>query len=114
MKNPNLGRMLRYYRKAKCYSVQQVVDKLKKEYGISISPKSVYSWENGQTQPYADTLLVLCKIYSINNILDSLGYEGEPEHAPLVLTSEERELIIKYRTHKYFNSAIRKLLDIED
>lgn len=114
MKNPNLGRMLRYYRKAKHYSVQQVVDKLKTGYDISLSPKSIYSWENGQTQPYADTLLVLCKIYNINNILDSLGYEGEPEQAPLILSPEERELVLKYRTHKYFNSAIRKLLDIEE
>lgn len=114
MKNPNLGRMLRYYRIAKHYSVQQVVDKLKNSYDITISPKSIYSWENGQTQPYADTLLVLCKIYNINNILDSLGYEGKPEDAPLILTPEERELVLKYRTHKYFNSAIRKLLDIEE
>lgn len=114
MNNPNLGRMLRYYRKARRYSVQQVVDKLKSDYSISISPKTIYGWENGQNQPSADMLLVLCKIYKINNILSSLGYEGEPEQAPLILTPEERELVLKYRTHKYYNSAIRKLLDIEE
>lgn len=114
MKHTNLGRMLRYYRKARCYSVQQVVDKLKTDYDISISPKTVYGWENGQNQPSADTLLILCKIYKITNILESLGYEGEPEQAPLILTPEERELIMKYRTHKYFNSAIRKLLDMDE
>lgn len=114
MNNPNLGRMLRYYRKACGYSVQQVADKLKNEYNISLSPKTIYGWENSQNQPSADTLLVLCKIYNINRILDSLGYEGEPEQAPLILSKEERELVIKYRSHKYFNSAIRKLLDIEE
>lgn len=114
MNNPNLGRMLRYYRKARGYSVQQLVDILEKEYNISLSPKTVYGWENSQNQPSADTLLVLCKIYNINRILDSLGYEGEPEQVPLILSPEEREIIIKYRSRKYCNSAIRKLLDIED
>ena len=114
MNNPNLGRMLRYYRKARNLSVNQVVEKLRTDYDISISPKTVYGWENSQNQPSADTLLVLCKMYRISNIQDSLGYEGVPEQAPLILTAEERELVLKYRTHKYFNSAIRKLLDIEE
>ncbi|MGN0153696.1 MAG: helix-turn-helix domain-containing protein [Lachnospiraceae bacterium] len=114
MKNPNLGRMLRYYRKARSYSVNQIVDILKEDYDISVSPKTVYGWENGQNQPSADTLLILCKIYNINDILDSLGYEGPAEQAPLILSDEERELVLKYRSHKYFNSAIRKLLDIEE
>ncbi|MCM1157486.1 MAG: hypothetical protein NC300_08015 [Bacteroidales bacterium] len=114
MKNPNLGRMLRYHRKANRYSVQNVVDKLKGEYDISISPKTLYGWENSQNQPSADTLLVLCKLYKINNVLESLGYEGVPEQAPLILTPEEREIILKYRSRKYYNSAIRKLLDIEE
>lgn len=114
MNNPNLGRMLRYYRKANSFSVQQVVSKMKNEYEISLSPKTIYGWESGQNQPSADNLLVLCKMYKINNILDSLGYEGSPEQAPLILSPEEREIIIKYRSRKYFNSAIRKLLDIDE
>lgn len=114
MNNPNLGRMLRYYRKANRLSVNQVVDKLKKDYEITISPKTVYGWENSQNQPTADMLLVLCKLYKITNVITSLGYEGPELEAPLILTPEERELIIKYRSHKYYNSAIRKLLDIEE
>ncbi|MBR1864917.1 MAG: helix-turn-helix transcriptional regulator [Lachnospiraceae bacterium] len=114
MKNTNLGRMLRYYRKANMYSVKQVVEKLSREYDTNISPKTLYSWENSQNQPSADLLLMLCRIYKINNILEALGYDGAPEQAPLILTPEEREIILKYRSRKYFNSAIRKLLDIED
>ena len=114
MKNTNLGRMLRYYRKANLYSVNYVVDRLKIDYDITVSPKTIYGWENSQNQPSADLLLMLCKIYKINNILESLGYEGVPEQAPLILTPEEREIIIKYRSRKYFNSAIRKLLDIPE
>ncbi len=114
MKNPNLGRMLRYYRKSCHYSVQQVVNQLKDDYSVSISPKTIYGWENSQNQPSADMLLILCKIYQINNILESLGYEGSLEQAPLILSAEERELVLKYRTHKYYHSAIHKLLDIEN
>lgn len=113
MNNPNLGRMLRYYRKSCNYSVQQVVNQLKSDYSVSISPKTIYGWENSQNQPSADMLLILCKMYRINNILESLGYEGSLEQAPLILSTEERELIIKYRTHKSYQSAICKLLDIE-
>jgi transcriptional regulator with XRE-family HTH domain len=114
MNNKNLGRALRYYRKANHYTVKQIADKMKKDYGVSLSPKTIYGWENNQNQPSADNLLILCKIYKITNILEALGYEGAPEQAPLILSTEERELVLKYRSHKYFNSAIRKLLDIEE
>lgn len=114
MKNSNLGQALRYYRKANHFTVQQVVDCLHKQYDVILSPKTLYGWETSQTQPSADNLLLLCKIYKISNILEALGYDGAPAQAPLILSEEERELVIKYRSRKYFNSAIRKLLDIEE
>jgi len=113
MKNQNLGKMLRYYRKARQYSIQQVIEALEKEYSISISPKTLYSWENSQNQPSADLLLMLCKLYNINNILETLGYDGDSENMPLILNPEETKLIRKYRARKRFQPAIRKLLDIE-
>lgn len=114
MNNPNLGRMLRYYRKANKYSVQQVTDLFAQKYGVSLSIKTIYGWENGQSQPSADNLLILCKLYQINNVLESLGYEGLPEQAPLILTAEERELVANYRTHPDYQSAVRKLLDMHE
>ena len=114
MNNPNLGRMLRYYRKSRQLSVQQVIDKLNREYNITISPKTLYGWENSQNQPSADMLLVLCKIYNVSNILESLGYDGPPEQAPLILSPIEREIISRYRSNKEYNKAILKLLDIEE
>lgn len=114
MKHTNLGRALRYYRKANHYTVQQITDKMKRDYNVSLSPKTIYGWENGQNQPSADNLLILCKIYKITNVLEALGYEGAPEQSPLILSQEEREIILKYRSRKYANSAIRKLLDIPD
>lgn len=114
MKHTNLGQTLRNYRKANRYTVQQIVDIMQKEYNIVISPKTLYGWENGQNQPSADNLLILCRIYKITNILEAFGYEEAPEQAPLILSSEERDIILKYRSRKYCNSAIRKLLDIPD
>lgn len=113
MVNPNLGKMLRSYRKSCNYSVKNVVDYLSDDFDINVSNKTVYSWENGQNQPPADTLLALCKLYHISNILESLGYISSDSEVPLLLSSEEKDLIIKYRTHKYFNAVVKKLIELE-
>lgn len=108
------GTILRHYRQANQYSVNELTDILKKDYGMAISPKSVYSWENGQSKPTVDTFIILCKLYGINHILDTFGIAANKEQPPLILNEEERQIILKYRSRKYCNSAIRKLLDIED
>ena len=68
MKNPNIAKVLKEYRKQNHYSVEDVVFKLE-EQNLPFATKTIYGWESGQTQPDADTLLVLCKIYKIDNIL---------------------------------------------
>ena len=113
MNNPNLGVLLRYYRKAAELSVNDVVDIFRTEYNTKLSNKTVYSWENGQNQPSADTLLTLCKMYNITNILQSLGYTGPVEKRPLGLTNNEREIILKYRSNDYFHKSVDKLFEIE-
>lgn len=113
MNHPHIGPILKDYRKRNHLSVNQVVAILSKEYDMNISPKTLYSWESGQNQPSADSLLTLCKLYNITNILKTLGFQNEKEPVPLILSEEEREIIIKYRSRNYCNSAIRKLLDIE-
>ena len=64
----------------------------------------------GQTQPDADTLLVLCKIYKIDNILETFGYQ--PPSEELLLSKEEHELIQKYRQHEEMQNAVKKLLGV--
>lgn len=64
----------------------------------------------GQTQPDADTLLVLCKIYKIDNILETFGYQ--PPSEELFLSKEEHELIQKYRQHEEMQNAVKKLLGV--
>lgn len=109
MKNPKISQVLKAYRKQNKYSVNDVVLKLEKNH-LPVAPKTVYGWESGQTQPDADTLLVLCKIYKIDNILESFGYDSPEE--PLLLSREERSLILQYRSHPDMQPAIKKLLDV--
>ena len=55
---------------------------------VGKSGKTVSAWENGRGQPDADMLLILCELYSINNIAELLGQdispsnEGSPSYTP--------------------------------
>lgn len=111
MKNPKIGLMLKYYRKLRNMSVNDVASTLA-ENNVNVATKTIYGWENGNTQPDADTLLLLCDIYEIDNILDTFGY-NVPETNPVILTEFEKELIRKYRSMPELHSAIHKLLDLD-
>lgn len=110
MKNPNIAKVLREYRKLNHYSVEDVVQKLE-EHHLPFATKTIYGWESGQTQPDADTLLVLCQVYKIDNILETFGYQQTEN--PLLLSEEEHSLIRNYRKNKDMQSAVKKLLNID-
>lgn len=40
---------------------------------IGKSKKTVFAWENNHGQPDADTLILLCDIYHVDNILDEFS-----------------------------------------
>lgn len=111
MKNPNISKVLKAYRKLNHYSVNDLVIKLE-DNNLPVAAKTVYGWESGQTQPDADTLLVLCKIYNIENILDTFGYSHSGDH--LFLSEEERNLVLQYRNHPDMQDAVKKLLEIHE
>lgn len=110
MKNPNISKVLKTYRKLNHYSVNDLVVKLE-DNNLPVAPKTVYGWESGQTQPDADTLLVLCKIYKIDNILTTFGYEQALDD--LLLSDEERNLVLQYRNHEEMQPAVKRLLGME-
>lgn len=114
MMNPDLGSRLRECRKTSHLSVNYVAECMEKDYGIHYSPKTIYSWENGQNQPSADTLLILCKIYGVSDILETLGYENTGSEMSILLSQEEKELIKKYRANRYFCKAVQKLMEIDE
>ena len=109
MKNPNIAKVLKSYRKLNHYSVNEVALILEKHH-LPVAVKTIYGWESGQAQPDADTLLVLCKLYKIDNILRAFGYDDPQEE--FFLSLEERELIHRYRTNPHMQAAIKKLLDL--
>ena len=106
-----VSKLLRDNRKQQHLSVNEVVYLLNRDYQIPISSKTLYSWENNQAQPPINTFFALCNIYNIKSIYKDITLEKGP--VPLKLSEEEREIILKYRSRNYCNSAIRKLLDID-
>lgn len=111
MKNEKISHALKLYRKQNNLTVTQVSEMLSSQ-NITVAEKTIYGWESGQAQPDADTLLRLCKIYHIDDVLSTFGYEQE--QATLIQpTLFELELIRQYRAHPQHQSAILKLLDME-
>ncbi|MBP1736121.1 MAG: helix-turn-helix protein [Oscillospiraceae bacterium] len=52
---------------------KEVIDQLQQQ-GVIVSTKTLYGWENAHSQPNADTLLLLCAIYGVQDILRAFGY----------------------------------------
>ena len=112
MKNENIGKMLKYNRKLNKLSVKEVSDLLCENHN-PVAAKTIYGWESGHTQPDADTLLYLCDLYKIDNILETFGYESNPKPPQPQLTEFEYEVIKKYRQHPDMHDAIHKLIELE-
>ena len=108
MKNEKIAKVLKESRKRNRLSVGDVVTRLA-NHSCKVAEKTVYGWESGQAQPDADTLLLLCEIYRINDILGAFGYT---EDEPLHITAFEQDLIIRPRAHPEMRPAVKKLLDM--
>lgn len=108
MKNEMIGDVLKACRTNNNYTIKDVQRLLKERY-INVAEKTIYSWESGRSQPDADTLLVLCDIYDIRNILNTFGYSKTQE---LCFSQSEEQLIINYRKHPELHYAIKVLLGV--
>lgn len=86
-----IGKRLYCRRNELNLSIENVISQLE-SYGFSITAKTLYSWENGRGQANADIFLVLCKIYSIENILLYFGFFT----SPAIVTSADENLLKKY------------------
>lgn len=65
---------------------------------IGVPQSTFSSWEVGKSEPSADILLKLCKIYGVNDILSAFGYDGYNEDGSICLNMNEIEIIEKYRS----------------
>lgn len=103
-----------------CKSIKRIPQKMQsyladvvstlKECSIDVADKTVYGWENGRAQPDLASLLVLCDLYHIHNILDKFGYTASSSGD---LSTEERLIIYRLRQNKDMMAVVKKLLDIE-
>lgn len=113
MKNPNIARVLKYYRNIRNLSVNEVSNILREQDNYA-APKTIYGWESGHTQPDADTLMFLCELYQIEDILGAFGYKENEDSPALHLSPKEMQIIQKYREHTHMQQAVDKLLEIEE
>lgn len=111
-----IGSVLRESRLNSKMSVDQV-SKILTEQGYKASQKTVYSWENGNSRPDIETLMKLCDIYGIKDILKTFGYNGYKEDGSLQLNMKEVDMVEKYRfisTHSPNGaSVVNMVLDRE-
>ncbi len=107
-----IGRILRYYRELNKLSVKKVSEIITENL-TTVSYKTIYGWEKGLTQPNADNFLFLCKLYSIENILQAFEYVEDTKKSKLQPTEFEYELLKQYREHPEMHTAVHKLLDIQ-
>lgn len=110
----SMGKILKESRKQKGLSVKEV-SKILISKGFKASDKTIYSWENGNSEPTPDALLSLCKIYGIVDILTTFGYERNI-HPDYVLGDDvyiefapaERDSLEKLQLLKTYINAFSK------
>ena len=71
-----VGETLRKCRVASGKSVREMSELLTSN-GFKASEKTIYSWENGNSQPNPDALLVMCQAYGVKDVLGTFGYAPE-------------------------------------
>lgn len=92
----DVGYTLKRFRNNAKTSVKQISDILTQQ-GFKASESTIYSWENGNSQPTPGALLAMCKEYGISDVLTAFGYDGYNEDGSIQLNIKEVDLIEKYR-----------------
>lgn len=87
----DVANLLKDARQKNRMSVDEVAAALK-TYGYEIVPKSMYNYESGLSQPPVSMFLALCKIYGIEDLLETLqnGVVRKIE------VSMQEEMLIEY------------------
>lgn len=93
----DVGEVLKKCRNNSKMSVKQISDILTQK-GYKASESTIYSWENGNSQPTPGALLIMCQEYGVSDILSTFGYDGYNDDGSIQLNLQEIELIEKYRT----------------
>ena len=92
MTKEQVAALLKDARRDKGLKGSEVVNKLK-GYGIEVSPKTLWGWENGNSQPPIPTFIALCKIYEVENIIEEVKSKPVQES----LTQKEKLMLDYFR-----------------
>jgi len=92
----DIGLTLKKCRNLAKMSVKEISDLLTAK-GFKASESTIYSWENGNSQPTPGALLTMCIAYGIEDVLKTFGYDGYNDDGSIQLNLDEIELIEKYR-----------------
>ena len=109
----DIGITLKNFRSAAKMSVKEISDILTNK-GFKASESTIYSWENGNSQPTPGALLTMCTAYGINDVLSAFGYDGYNEDGSIFLNNRETSMIEKYRSlDPYGQETVNIILDRE-
>lgn len=98
-----LTRNLAFYRKRANLTQKAAAEQ------IGTKKTTLSSWEQGKSQPSADMLVTICKIYK-TSLSDLCGYDYTENFTP-----EEKELIWVFRQSDDLEKAmVRKILGIRE
>ncbi len=100
MTKEQIAALLRDKRHEKKMTGDEVAAKLK-GYGIDLSAKTLWGYENCASSPSVPTFLALCKIYEIDDVI------SEVKSKPVVMGLSPREEALV----RYFRSASLELQD---
>ena len=101
MKKEQVASLLKDKRHEMHLTGDEVVQKLK-SYGINISAKTLWGYENCASSPSVPTFLALCKIYEVEDIISEA--KAKPVTIPNVSQREQTLL-------EYFRAASAELQD---
>lgn len=101
-----IAKNLLYYRKKAGYTQKQLADML------GVKNSSVSNWENGLNSIDIETLYSACNIFGVTlNDMYGMYSNDNVEH---VYTSHQKRVIDAYSAHPEMQSAVDKLLGIEE
>lgn len=92
----NIGKKLKEYRNKSKMTVKEISVLLSKK-GFKASESTIYSWENGNSQPTPGALLTMCEAYGVTNVLAAFGYNGYRPNGSIQPNINEIDMIEKYR-----------------
>lgn len=98
----SIGETLKKCRIEAGKSVKEISDLLISK-GFKASEKTIYSWEKNNSQPTPKALLIMCKAYGINDVLETFGYgqkknsDSEINCKDFLVSLNEKEHIENYR-----------------